>query len=57
MVVGFNSHYPGLRIVRQKHGKDVVMALKSVFAPDKTVADNMPFGSYAMNAFASKGGF
>ena len=26
VVVDFNSHYPGLRIVKQKHRKDEVMA-------------------------------
>ena len=61
VVVDFYSHYPEIRIMRQKRGEDVIMALKSIFAahgvPQEIVADNMPFNSYVMNQFASHWGF
>jgi hypothetical protein len=61
VVVDFYSHYPEIRIMKQKRGEDVVMALKSIFAahgvPQEIVADNMPFNSYVMGQFASLWGF
>jgi hypothetical protein len=53
----FYSHYPEIRIMKQKSSEDVVMALKSIFAAhgilQEIVADNMPFNSYVMGQFAS----
>ena len=61
VVVDFYSHYPELRVVKQKRGEDVIMALKSIFAvhgvPNRIIADNMPFSSLAMTQFSSAWGF
>lgn len=61
VAVDFYSHYPEIRVMRQKRGEDVVMALKSIFAvhgvPQEILADNMPFNSYVMAKFASQWGF
>jgi hypothetical protein len=61
IVVDFYSHYPEVRLMHQKRGTDVILALKSIFAvhgvPAVVIADNMPFSSAAMCDFAHEWGF
>ena len=61
VVVDFFSHYPEVRLIPQKRGEDVVMALKSIFAvhgvPATVITDNMPFNSATMTGFAKDWGF
>ena len=61
IVVDFYSHFPELRLLKQKRSEDVVAALKSIFAvhgvPADIVADNMPFSSQSMLHFAQEWGF
>lgn len=61
VVVDFYSHYPELRMMKGKTAKDVIMALKSIFAvhgiPVKVIADNMPFASETMQQFAKEWSF
>jgi len=52
VVVDCYSHFPELRILKQKKAEDVIMALKSIFSvhgvPVTIMADNMPFNSQRM---------
>jgi hypothetical protein len=61
VVVDFYSHYPELRLLAGKTAKDVIMALKSVFAvhgvPVEVIADNMPFNSALLKQFAAEWSF
>ena len=61
IVVDFYSHFPELRLLKQKRSEDVIAALKSIFAvhgvPASIMADNMPFNSCLMNQFAGEWGF
>lgn len=61
VVVDFYSHFPELRLMKQKKSEDVVAALKSIFAvhgvPLEIIADNMPFGSIELAKFAKEWGF
>jgi hypothetical protein len=61
VVVDFYSHFPELRLLKQKRSEDVITALKSMFAvhgvPASIMADNMPFNSAQMNEFAKDWNF
>ena len=61
VVVDCYSHFPELRLMKGKTAQDVIMALKSIFSvhgvPLTIMADNMPFNSAAMHAFARDWGF
>lgn len=61
VVVDFYSHFPELRVMKNKRSEDVISALKSIFAvhgtPTEIVADNMPFSSWSMHGFANEWGF
>jgi len=61
IVVDFYSHFPEMRVLKQKRSEDVIAALKSIFAvhgiPTEIIADNMPFGSLDMSRFAQAWGF
>lgn len=61
VVVDCYSHFPELRILRQKRAEDVILALKSIFSvhgvPLSIIADNMPFNSQAMHSFAKEWSF
>lgn len=56
IVVDCYSHFPELRILKNKKAEDVVLALKSIFSahgvPVQTMADNMPFSSQRMREFS-----
>ena len=53
IVVDFYSHFPELRLLKQKRSEVVIAALKSIFAvhgvPASIMADNMPFNSCLMS--------
>ena len=61
VVVDCYSHFPELRLIRNKTAGDVIFALKSIFSvhgvPAAIVADNMPFNSQRMYDFARDWGF
>ena len=61
VVVDFHSHYPELRKLSSKTSKDVIIALRSIFAvhgvPINVIADNMPFGSEMLRQFAKEWSF
>ena len=61
VVVEFFSHFPELRLIKGKTAKDVIGALRSIFAvhdvPVEVIADNMPFGSEAMRHFFQEWSF
>jgi len=60
-VVDFFSHFPELRLIKGKTAKEVIGALRSIFAihgvPVEVNADNMPFGSEAMRHFFQEWSF
>ena len=61
VVVDCYSHFPELRLLKNKTADDVILALKSIFSvhgiPLTIMADNMPFSSAAMQRFALSWGF
>lgn len=61
VVVDCYSHFPELRILKNKKADDVIMALKSVFSvhgiPIQIMADNMPFNSLKMRDFSKDWSF
>ena len=61
VVVDCFSHFPELRLLRNKTADDIVLALESIFSvhgvPVSVMADNMPFNSHRMHTFAADWGF
>ena len=61
VVVDYYSRFPELRILPHKSADDVIQALQSIFSvhgvPVTVMADNMPFNSQKMQAFAASWGF